>query len=170
MNQELLCLRRATLADLPALHALIQRSYRGETARGGWSHEADLVQGERISHQDLAALIDSAQDRFLVAENAGTLIGCVHICAKTATTSYFGLLTVDPGRQAAGLGKRLIGAAEATARQDFGATEMELTVLSTRAELIAYYQRRGYHPTGACRPFPIALTPPLLLRVLAKSL
>lgn len=41
-------LEAATKADLPDLHALIERAYRGETARGGWSHEADLLTGSTL--------------------------------------------------------------------------------------------------------------------------
>ena len=31
---------------------------------------------------------------------------------------------------------------------------MEFSVVNTRAELIAWYARRGYQPTGATEPFP----------------
>ncbi len=31
---------------------------------------------------------------------------------------------------------------------------MEMTVISQRAELIAFYERRGYELTGETRPFP----------------
>jgi hypothetical protein len=47
-----------------------------------------------------------------------------------------------------------VAAAERTARDLFGATRMEMTVIVQRAELIAWYQRRGYRPTGETRPFP----------------
>ena len=32
---------------------------------------------------------------------------------------------------------------------------MEMTVIRQRAELIAWYERRGYRLTGETRPFPI---------------
>jgi hypothetical protein len=33
---------------------------------------------------------------------------------------------------------------------------MEMTVIIQREELIAWYERRGYRPTGELRPFPSA--------------
>ena len=36
-------LEPATSADIAELHELIERAYRGDTARAGWSHEADLL-------------------------------------------------------------------------------------------------------------------------------
>ena len=147
-------IRPATPADLPALHALIERAYRGESAKVGWTHEADLLGGQRT---DLAALADMLADpdqHLLVAEDAATLTGCVSVTRKPGGRGYLGLLTVDPTLQAAGLGKRLITAAEDCARA-FGAGTMEMTVIASRGELIAYYERRGYALTGERRPFPL---------------
>ena len=64
------------------------------------------------------------------------------------------MLAVDPARQAAGLGRRLVGAAETTARDRFKAARMEMTVIVQRAELIAWYERLGFARTGETRPFP----------------
>lgn len=41
-------IRDATRSDLLYLHELIERGYRGDSARLGWTHQADLVDGERI--------------------------------------------------------------------------------------------------------------------------
>ena len=69
-------------------------------------------------------------------------------------TCYLGMLTVAPALQAAGLGRRLIEAGEGYARDAFGARRIEMTVIAQRAELIAWYERRGYRHTGERRPFP----------------
>ncbi len=45
-----------------------------------------------------------------------------------------------------------------------------MTVIDKRSELIDYYRRRGYVPSGERRDFPIALDPPLFMTVLVKSL
>lgn len=46
-------IRPATHADLPALHAVIERADRGDSARQGWTFEADLrsddARGEPIA-------------------------------------------------------------------------------------------------------------------------
>ncbi len=49
----------------------------------------------------------------------------------------------------------MIEAAEAEAAARFAATRMEMTVIRQRAELIAWYERRGYRLTGETRPFPL---------------
>ena len=146
--------RPATPADLPALHALIERAYRGDDAKAGWTHEADLLGGQRT---DLAALTEMLADpdqHILVAIDGAAMTGCVSVARKPGDLGYLGLLTVDPTLQAAGLGKQLIAAAEDAAR-GFGATAMEMTVIASRGELIAYYERRGYALTGERRPFPL---------------
>ena len=170
MPTDTITIRSATPADLAPLHALVQRAYRGDSARAGWTHEADLVEGQRIEPDALAAILDHANERLLVAELEGDLLGCVQVTNRGDGIGYLGLLGVDPERQAGGLGKRLIAAAERVAAAQFGAQMMEMSVIEPRVELIAYYERRGYARTGEFRPFPILTTPPLRLMVLAKPL
>lgn len=164
-------IRPATLADLPALHPVIERAYRGETARQGWTHEADLIiEGERTDLETLTAIVEDPQSRLLVALDGDTPIGCVHVQSRGEGLAYLGLLCVDPTLQSAGLGKQLVQAAEDLAREVFGATAMEMTVIDRRAELIAFYERRGYAESGEKRDFPIAMDPPLFMTVLVKPL
>ena len=144
----------ATPADLPALHVLVESAYRGDSARGGWTHEADLLGGQRT---DLAALSEQIEDPaqvILVARDEGQLAGCVAIADRGGGTAYIGLVTVDPARQASGLGRQLLTAAERYAALHFAAKRAEMTVISLRTELIAWYQRRDYALTGETRPFP----------------
>jgi len=162
--------RIATPEDLPALHPVIERAYRGDAARAGWTHEADLIEGPRTDIATLAAMLAAPDEHLLVAETAGRPIGCVHVADRGAGLCYLGLLCVDPGLQAGGLGKRLVAEAETLAGRLFGATRMEMTVIEGRIELVHYYGRRGYLPSGERRDFPIALTPPLFLIVLVKAL
>ena len=170
MTTDTILIRPATPADLAPLHALVQRAYRGDAARAGWTHEADLVEGQRIEPDALAAILDHANERLLVAERDGVLLGCVQVTDRGEGVSYLGLLGVDPHQQAGGLGRQLITAAEREAAAQFGAHTMEMSVIEPRIELIAYYERRGYARTGAFLPFPIATVPPLRLMVLAKPL
>jgi GNAT superfamily N-acetyltransferase len=72
----------------------------------------------------------------------------------TAGLAYLGMLSVAPHDQGQGTGRALIAAAEATARDRFGASRMEMTVIIQRTELIDWYVRRGYRRTGETRPFP----------------
>lgn len=147
-------IRPATPADLPALHALVERAYRGDSAKAGWTHEADLLGGQRTDLAALTEMLADPEQHLLVALDVGALTGCVSVTRKPDGRGYLGLLTVDPTLQAAGLGKRLIAAAEDTARA-FGADAMEMTVIASRGELIGYYERRDYALTGERRPFPL---------------
>jgi ribosomal protein S18 acetylase RimI-like enzyme len=170
-------IRPAARPDLPALHALIESAYRGDTARKGWTHEADLLDGQRTDIEMLGAVIDDPDQRILLAVDGATIIGCVEIARKEHGKAYLGLLSVDPLRQASGLGKHLIAAAEHAAATSFGAQLIEMTVIRQRSELIEYYERRGYSLTGEERPFPIGderfglpKTSDLAFVVLAKNI
>ncbi|MGY4397175.1 putative N-acetyltransferase YhbS [Sphingomonas sp. UYAg733] len=163
-------LRPTLSADLPELHTLIESAYRGERARAGWTHEADLLDSPRTSIANLASIIGDPDELLLVVLDGTTIVGCVQLTRTSPTMAYLGLLTVNPQRQSSGLGKRIIAAAEGEAMRHFGSEVMELSVVSLRPELIAYYERRGYVLTGERRDFPIPLDPPLSLTVLRKSL
>ncbi len=167
----MLTIRPATREDLPALHPVVERAYRGESARSGWTHEADLItEGERTDLETLRGLVDSPASRLLIARDGDTIIGCVNVQDRGGGTVYLGLLCVDPLLQAGGIGRRLTAAAEETARADFHAERIEMTVIEQRAELIAWYERLGYGRSGERRDFPIAMTPPLYMTVLVKLL
>jgi len=162
-------IRAATRFDVPFLYDLVGRGYRGDSARLGWTHPADLVGGERIDAGELLAIIGDPGQAILVAEEAGAVIACVQISDAGNGKCCLELLCVEPRRQAQGLGRQLVAAAEREAAVRFGATEIEMTVIERRTELIAYYGRRGYAPTGEKRPFPVeGVQLPLI--VLAKNL
>jgi GNAT superfamily N-acetyltransferase len=163
-------IRPAARADLPRLHPVIERAYRGETARQGWTHEADLIEGQRTDLETLRAIVEDPAQRLLVAELDGPIIGGVQVSDRGNGRSYLGLLCVDPTLQAGGVGKQIVEAAESTAREVFGARTMEMTVIDSRRKLIEFYERRGYTVTGEKRDFPIPLDPPFFMDVLVKAL
>lgn len=144
----------ATAGDLPELHTLVHGAYRGDSARRGWTHEADLLDGQRIDRPSLEAALADPTQLILLARQDGVLTGCVQISDRGDGLAYLGMLSVDPVRQAGGLGRRLVAAAEVAAHDQFGAMCMEMTVIVQRAELIAWYERLGYERTGETRPFP----------------
>lgn len=164
-------IRVATLDDLSRVHPMIERAYRGMSARAGWTHEADLiVEGARTDLETLRAIVENSAQRLLIAEQDETITGCVHVSDQGKGLAYLGLLAVDPSLQAGGIGKKLLEAAERVARNVFDAKRMEMTVIDSREELIAWYRRRGYLPSGETRDFPIPLDPPLFMSVLVKPL
>ena len=162
--------RLAAHADLPELKALVESAYRGESARGGWTHEADLIEGERITMAELEAMLADPAQRLILALADNRLLGCVCLTTKGNGLAYLGMLAVDPTLQASGTGRRLIAEAEARAAAEWGAATMEMMVISNRSALIAYYERRGYAQTGETRPFPLPGYAHLQMVVLAKAI
>lgn len=147
--------RPAKPGDLPELHSLVESAYRGESAKRGWTHEADLLGGQRTDLVALERIVEDADQTILLALAGNILIGCVQMVRINADTSYLGLLTVDPGRQTGGIGKLLLSAGEDHASQAWQTRTVEMTVIKQRANLIAWYERRGYKLTGEFRPFPL---------------
>lgn len=159
----------ASPADAPVLKALLEAAYRGDSARAGWNHEADILDDERIARAELDALLADPAVTILTAREGSTLIGCVAVTRKSARLGYLGMLCVLPTLQSGGLGRRLLDAAEDHARC-IGLSAMEMTVIDSRASLIAWYVRRGYVLTGETRPFPVLRDPPITFAVLEKPL
>jgi GNAT superfamily N-acetyltransferase len=146
--------RAAVPADVPALVALVNSGYRGESSKKGWTTEADILGGQRTDPEKMLQMIGDADSRVEMAFDAGgALLACVHLRKEGDGSCYLGMLTVDPGRQAAGAGKAVMAHGEEVARA-WGCSRMRMTVISVRAELIAFYERRGYRKTGAVEPFP----------------
>lgn len=147
--------RPATAADVPLIQPLVHHAYRGDRARVGWTHEADLLDAARIDEEALAESVNDPSQVIILAERDGMLIGCVQVTDKGGGLAYLGMLTVDATLQGGGLGRRLIGEAERLARARFATDRMEMTVIVQRTELIEWYHRRGYRLTGETRPFPM---------------
>ncbi len=159
----------ASPADAPTLKTLLETAYRGDSARQGWNHEADILDDERITREELDALLADPAVTILTARDQSALIGCVAVTRKDGTLGYLGMLCVLPTLQSSGLGRRLLDAAEDHARA-LGLSAMEMTVIEGRDALIAWYVRRGYAFTGERRPFPVLRDPPVTFVVLEKPL
>ncbi len=143
----------ATAADVPALNQLVNSAYRGDSSRRGWTTEADLLDGIRTDEAALHQMLQTPAVTLLKYKTADEqLIGCVYL-EKKGDALYLGMLTVSPDAQTKGLGKQLMAAAEALALAQ-QCHRITMTVLPMRHELIAFYERRGYHKTGQTEPFP----------------
>ncbi|MET9685956.1 GNAT family N-acetyltransferase [Streptomyces coeruleorubidus] len=148
-----LTFRDATDADVDELVALIESAYRGDASRAGWTTEADILQGQRTDPEGVLAVIKAPDGRLLTVEREGRIVACCQL-EHRREHAYFGMFAVSPQLQGAGLGKVILTEAERLARETWGVTEMHMTVISVRDDLIAWYERRGYRRTGRMTPFP----------------
>jgi ribosomal protein S18 acetylase RimI-like enzyme len=171
-------IERAAERDADEIVLLVNSAYRGESSRAGWTTEADLLGGQRTDAPSIREILATDERRLLLHRaEEGALLACVLLERKACGSCYLGMLTVRPDVQAAGLGRRLLAAAEKYAAAELGAHSVELTVIGVRAELIAWYERRGYVRTGERRPFPygderfgLPRRPDLEFEVLTKPL
>jgi ribosomal protein S18 acetylase RimI-like enzyme len=141
----------AVVADAVKLEKLVNKAYRGDSSKRGWTTEADLLDGTRTDAAALEELINTRGIMVLKYVEDGEISGCVEL-RQVPEGMYVGMLTVDPERQAGGIGKKLLHAAESEAAKR-QCQKMLMTVISVRTELIGWYKRHGYRDTGIKKPF-----------------
>ena len=152
-EQTVMSFRTATAADVPAIVALVQSAYRGESGLRGWTTESHLLDGQRTDAEDVSTVIGRPDSRVLLADTDGRLHASCHV-EREGESAYFGMFAVDPSEQGQGLGKQMLVEAERIARDEWQCRFMRMTVIEQRDELIAWYQRRGYRRSGEFKPFP----------------
>jgi len=145
--------RAAAAGDVATIVALVESAYRGDASRKGWTTEADFLDGQRTDPVGVAALIGKPGNRILLAEQGGRMLACCHL-EQQGDACYFGMFAVDPTLQGGGVGKLMMNEAERIAAREWQCIQMEMTVITIRAELIAWYERRGYQRSGVFKPFP----------------
>ena len=139
--------------DIPALVDLINRAYRSKEGVTSWTNEAHLLEGHRTDPDHLKELIDAPGNRILMCYSSqDELVGSVHLI-QSKDHLYFGMLAVDPRHQSQGIGRLLLESAKDFARSN-GLSQIDLTVLSTRQELIDWYARSGFTIVQHDLPFP----------------
>ena len=141
-------LRVGEIHDAEAITALINLAFRVA--------ESFLMDRDRIDLESVQSLLQSG--KFLLADHGGAVAGCVYVELK-AERAYLGLLSVDPEHQKAGVGSRLMNAAEDHCAKA-GCRFMDLQVINLRQELPLFYRNRGYVETGTA-PLTPGLRPKL---------
>jgi ribosomal protein S18 acetylase RimI-like enzyme len=145
----------AVAIDAKHISDLVNAAYRGASGRRGWTHEAELIAGERTRWKDVAAMIDNTSTTVLVrrGNSPSALLACVAVEMNSPSRCTISMLAVAPEFQTAGVGRDLLADAEqfAAAR---GVTIAKMTVVEQRKSLIAWYEGRGYRKTGAHEAFP----------------
>jgi ribosomal protein S18 acetylase RimI-like enzyme len=132
---------------------LLNKAYRGESSKAGWTTEAELIEGEtRADDAMVAETMRKAQSAFLIYQSPNSEIqGCINLQVSEAGV-YVGMFAVDPYSQGAGIGRKLMIAAEAFAREH-KQSRLYMTVISLRNDLINWYKRLGYSDNGKRIPF-----------------
>lgn len=143
----------ATTDDIPAITSLINRSYRGESSRAGWTTEADLLSGARIDETGLLSILNDPDSLIFITRSDETVLATIY-AHHTNKCVHLGLFAVEPTIQGGGIGKRLLAYAEAESVKKWGVERAVMEVITARTELIAYYERRGFIRTGEKVPFP----------------
>jgi len=154
----------------------VQRGYRGEKSTVGWTHEYNLVDGQRVDDLMLMdTLRSSTSEIYLLlykfstitsgvneptlniiheecVSDGNNIIGCIQLdyCEDIV---HFGMFTVNPKLQNLGFGRWLLKEAEELAILR-GVKTIGMSVISIREELIAWYERRGFKKTGVTAKFP----------------
>lgn len=149
----MLSCRNASLADVESIVTLVHAAYRGESSRVGWTTEADLIDGTRTDADEVAELINKPGSYILLCERDNVLLASVHL-ENRGDHAYLGMFAVSPQAQAQGVGKYLLTMAEDIVSRQWQCGLLEMTVISLRTDLIAWYERRGYQRTGHYKPFP----------------
>jgi GNAT superfamily N-acetyltransferase len=143
---------KAELADVPELNRLVNSAYRGEDSKKGWTTEAHLLDGLRIDEETLTSYFDN--DKVILLKNtdeSGQITGTVYLEVRRPSL-YIGMFSVSPLLQGKGVGRGLLANAENIAGW-VGCNVLTMTVISTRLELISWYERRGFKATGEIVPF-----------------
>ena len=142
---------KATIEDADRINSLVNSAYRGDISRQGWTTEADLLDGTRITTDIIRDIIKSNDSQLLLYEEGNKLLGCVEL-KKGGEKLYLGMLTVDPASQGKGIGKVLLKEAENIAIQ-LKCHSIFMSVISKREELISWYKKYRYIDTGERKPF-----------------
>jgi GNAT superfamily N-acetyltransferase len=139
--------RAARMEDAPAVAALV--------AQLGYEAAPDEV-GDRLTR-----VLARADQRFIVAEAAGRLLGWVHVelteYVESGTFAVIGGLVVDRAHRRQGIGAALMAEAEAWARQQ-GCSVMRLWSSTTRTPAHRFYAGLGYEQVKTQYSFVKALT------------
>jgi len=98
-------IRLATRNDIPAIVEIVNRAFQVE---------AFFLMHDRTNVENVTEMFEKGT--YLIAERAGKMLGTVYF-EKRGERAYFGMLSVEPELKGQGVGRVLIDAVEAHARQ-----------------------------------------------------
>jgi N-acetylglutamate synthase-like GNAT family acetyltransferase len=140
-------------ADAESIAHLVNQAYRPAGPSRGWTDETGLVTGSRTSTEQVSQLFTD-NSSILVMRHEGRVVACVQV-EQSGEVCDVNMLATSPSLQGQGIAKHMLTAAEALAVDKYSARVLNMSVLSSRPELLAYYLRRGYALTGHAVPYPV---------------
>lgn len=155
----------ADIYNAPEIVKLVNSAYRGDSSKIGWTTEADLLDGQRTDYNEIVKKIETPGSSILIArDDKNEIIASCELKFITGNTFdpqgsaeaknlYFGMFTVKPQLQNAGLGKAFLNKIEDYGHK-WGVQKIQMSVITLREELISYYERRGFQRTDLFIDFP----------------
>jgi N-acetylglutamate synthase-like GNAT family acetyltransferase len=128
-------IRTATESDADAIARLVNTAFLVEQF---------FIERDRTNPATVRGLMEKG--KFLLAEDAPNLFGCVYLELR-GERGYFGMLSIDPSRQRMGVGRQLVDAVEKYFR-DAGCKISDMKIVNVRTDLHTLYRRWGYVDTG----------------------
>lgn len=160
MANETIQFRIATPDDAPQIQNLIQSAFRAEDTRARWTGSPELASQFHISVDEVLTSMSKPDCAVLVATDPtstgdnNALVATVEAFRRTPDLARLSMLAVNSTRQRGGLGRAVLAHAEDYCRRTWGVQRLGLNALSTRGELIAWYERCGFARTGETSAFP----------------
>jgi len=131
----MISIRTATQSDADAIARLVNTAFLVEQF---------FIERDRTNPATVRSLMEKG--KFLLAEEAANLVGCVFF-EQRGERGYLGMLSIDPPRQRMGVGRQLVGTLEKYF-QDAGCKFSDLKIVNVRTDLHTLYHRWGYADTG----------------------
>lgn len=131
----MISLRAAKESDAEAIARLVNTAFLAERF---------FIERDRTNPAAVRSLMQKGA--FLLAEDEGSLIGCIYTKLR-GERGYFGMLSIEPARQRMGVGHQLVNAVEKAFREK-GCKFCDLKIVDVRTELHTLYHRWGYADTG----------------------
>jgi ribosomal protein S18 acetylase RimI-like enzyme len=147
---------RATADDLQTLGKIINDAYEVETGDTGVAFKR-TPRFESIETEFLPMIVENRVLKAL--DSLGQPLGCI-VYQIHDDHVFFGPFAVDPAIKGRGVGKTLLAAVEAIAREH-KAAYIEIDVINLRTDIIPMYEKMGFktvgefpyvHPDRATRP------------------
>jgi len=131
----MISIRTAREGDADAIARLVNTAFLVEQF---------FIERDRTNPATVRGLMEKG--KFLLAEDASTLVGCIYMELR-GERGYFGMLSIDPSRQGMGVGHQLVNTVEKYFR-DAGCKFSDLKIVDVRTDLHTLYHRWGYADSG----------------------